>query len=66
MFTTFNQCLQQSKATKLQAKLFPCFADPARLSILQALRSGPVTVTEIIAATGMSQSNTSNPLRCRF
>lgn len=49
---------------QLQAKLFRGFGDPARLAILQSLQSGPMTVTEIVTATGMSQSNTSNHLRC--
>lgn len=53
-----------AEAVQLQAKLFRGFGDPARLGILQALRGRPLTVTEIVAATGMSQSNTSNHLRC--
>lgn len=53
-----------SEGVHLQAKLFRGFADPARLSILLVLQNGPMTVTEIVAATGMSQSNTSNHLGC--
>jgi len=53
-----------AEGVQLQAKLFRGFGDPARLAILQALQSGPMTVTEIVAATGMSQSNTSNHLGC--
>ncbi len=53
-----------SEGVHLQAKLFRGFADPARLSILQVLQGGTKTVTEIVAATGMSQSNTSNHLGC--
>jgi DNA-binding transcriptional ArsR family regulator len=48
----------------LKAKLFRGFSDPSRLSILEALRNGPLTVSEIIAATGLSQSNVSNHLGC--
>ncbi len=48
----------------LKAKLFRGFSDPSRLSILEALRNGPLTVGEIVAATGLSQSNTSNHLGC--
>jgi DNA-binding transcriptional ArsR family regulator len=51
-------------AIKLQAKLFRGFGDPARLAILAALQDGPCTVTGIVAATGLSQSNASNHLRC--
>lgn len=48
----------------LKAKLFRGFSDASRLSILEALRARPLTVSEIIKATGLSQSNTSNHLRC--
>ena len=48
----------------LRAKLFRGFADPSRLAILDALRKGPMVVGEIVAATGLSQSNTSNHLAC--
>ncbi|MFO7624776.1 MAG: metalloregulator ArsR/SmtB family transcription factor [Anaerolineales bacterium] len=53
-----------TQATTLKAKLFRGFADPSRLSILEALRDKPLTVTKIIAATGLSQSNVSNHLSC--
>ena len=52
------------KAVDLQAKLFRGFGDPSRLAILEALREGPLTVSEIVEATGLSQSNTSNHLGC--
>lgn len=48
----------------IQAKLFRGFADPSRLSILEALRSGPLTVSEVVTITGLSQPNTSNHLGC--
>jgi DNA-binding transcriptional ArsR family regulator len=48
----------------LQAKLFRGFADPSRLSILETLREGEMTVTEIVEATELSQSNISNHLAC--
>lgn len=54
----------QTQAIALKAKLFRGFSDPSRLSILNALRAGPLTVTEIVEATGLSQSNASNHLRC--
>lgn len=49
---------------QMQSKLFRGFGDPARLTILQALRAGPKTVTDIVTATQLSQPNTSNHLRC--
>lgn len=48
----------------LKAKLFRGFGDPSRLSILEALRGGPLTAGEIVTATGLSQSNASNHLGC--
>lgn len=55
---------QAVDATSLKAKLFRGFADPSRLSILEALRGGPTTVSALVAATGLSQSNVSNHLSC--
>jgi DNA-binding transcriptional ArsR family regulator len=52
------------KALALQAKLFRGFSDPSRLSILEALRAGPLTVGEIVQTTGLTQSNVSNHLSC--
>jgi DNA-binding transcriptional ArsR family regulator len=48
----------------LQAKLFRGLSDPSRLAILEALREEPQTVTDIVASTGLSQSNVSNHLGC--
>ena len=58
------QIVANAESVQLQSKMFRGFGDPARLNILQVLRNGPITVTEIVASTGMSQSNTSNHLRC--
>ena len=54
----------QATVTDLKAKLFRGFADPSRLAILEALRAGPLTVTDIVASTGLSQPNASNHLGC--
>lgn len=51
-------------ALSLKAKLFRGFSDPSRLSILEALKAQPLHVTDLVAATGMSQSNVSNHLSC--
>src|SRR5215207_7481776 len=53
-----------SQATALKAKLFRGFSDPSRLAILETLCAGPRTVTELVEATGLSQSNASNHLAC--
>ncbi len=52
------------KISELRAKLFRGFADPSRLAILEALRGGALTVSEIVEATGLTQSNVSNHLSC--
>jgi DNA-binding transcriptional ArsR family regulator len=52
------------KSIEIQAKLFRGLSDPSRLSILETLRNGAVTVSEIVEATGLSQSNVSNHLGC--
>ena len=56
--------LRALSALDVQAKLFRGLADPSRLSILEALRAGPLSVGEIVSATGLSQPNASNHLRC--
>jgi len=56
--------LTNAQAIDLQAKLFRGFSDSSRLSILNELRGGALTVTEIVERTGLSQPNTSNHLGC--
>ncbi len=48
----------------LKAKLFRGLADGSRLAILEALREGERTVSEIVAHTGLSQPNVSTHLAC--
>src|SRR5205823_5495844 len=55
---------RRSVSLEVKATLFRGFGDPSRLGILDALRGGPLTVTEIVAATGLSQPNVSNHLAC--
>ena len=54
----------QQQQTQLTAKLFRGFSDTNRLTILRMLRTGPQTVSDIVAATGLSQPNVSNHLGC--
>lgn len=54
----------QKQAIQLKAKLFRGFADSSRLTILETLRNSPMTVSEIVTMTGLSQSNVSNHLGC--
>lgn len=53
-----------NQGVNLKAKLFDGFSDPSRLSILEALHNGPMNVSEIVQATGLSQSNVSNHMSC--
>jgi ArsR family transcriptional regulator, cadmium/lead-responsive transcriptional repressor len=52
------------QAVTLKAKLYRGLSDPSRLSILEVLRDGPLTVSEVVEKTGLSQSNVSNHLSC--
>lgn len=54
----------QDLSLTLKAKLFRGLADPSRLAILDALRDGEKTVSELVVATGLSQPNASAHLAC--
>jgi ArsR family transcriptional regulator, cadmium/lead-responsive transcriptional repressor len=54
----------QDVSLGLKAKLYRGLADPSRLAILEALRGGEKTVSELVAATGLSQPNASAHLAC--
>lgn len=56
--------VQHDFALTLKAKLFRGLADPSRLAIVEALRSGEKTVSEVVEATGLSQPNASGHLAC--
>ena len=47
----------------LVAERLRALAEPARLQILNELRSGEHTVTELVEATGLGQANVSKHLR---
>ncbi len=48
----------------VKAKLFRGLSDQSRLTILETLRDKPLTVTEIVERTGLTQPNVSNHLGC--
>lgn len=48
----------------VRAKFFRGLADPSRLALLLALRTGEKTVSMLSEETGLSQSNVSNHLAC--
>lgn len=48
--------------TELIAQRFRCLAEPMRIALLDRLRDGEATVTELTHATGASQQNVSKHL----
>lgn len=56
--------IANSTNLSVKATFFRGFGDPSRLKILETLRSGAITVGEIVKATELSQSNVSNHLGC--
>jgi DNA-binding transcriptional ArsR family regulator len=48
---------------ELIAHRFKALSEPARLQILNALRSGEMTVTELMEKTGLGQANASKHLQ---
>ncbi len=44
------------------ARLFAVLSEPSRLVLLQALHDGPLTVSELVEASGMKQANVSKHL----
>ena len=54
----------QDLSLTLKAKLFRGLGDSSRLAILEALRVGEKTVSELVEATGLSQPNASAHLAC--
>jgi len=54
----------QDLSLALKAKLFRGLADPSRLAIIEALRPGEHSVSEIVLETGLSQPNVSAHLHC--
>ena len=54
----------QNLSITLKAKLFRGLSDPSRLAILDVLRFGEKTVSEVVAATKLSQPNASAHLSC--
>ena len=44
------------------ARLFAVLSESSRLALLQALHNGPLTVNELVEASGMKQANVSKQL----
>lgn len=50
----------------LVAQRFKALAEPARLSILQAMRGGERTVSQLVEETGLGQANVSKHLQLLY
>lgn len=48
---------------ELVAERFKALAEPARLSILNCLRAGEMTVSDVVEETGLGQANVSRHLQ---
>jgi DNA-binding transcriptional ArsR family regulator len=59
-----NDVSIQLQKLGLKAKLFRGLGDSTRLSILECLREGEKTTSQIVTETRQSQSNISNHLSC--
>lgn len=55
-----------SDLLRLIAERFKALAEPARLEILDALRNGEMTVSELVEATGLGQANVSKHLQMLY
>ncbi len=56
--------MKTNKDLVARAKFYRGFSDPARLSIVETLIDGPLTVSDIVKKTKLNQSNVSNHLSC--
>ena len=55
-----------SDLLRLIAERFKALAEPARLEILNALRDGEMTVSDLVDATGLGQANVSKHLQLLY
>jgi len=58
----YGQCIVD--VVDLRTVLFHGLSDPSRQRIIDLLRGGSLRVTDVVAATGLSQSNASTHLAC--
>lgn len=56
--------LSMSRPPELRAILFRGFSDPRRLAIVEQLAEGERRVSDVVAATGLSQPSVSTHLGC--
>lgn len=60
--STMVKTLPDDTMIAQMARTFRTMGDESRLKILRALMSGPITVSQIVEATGQSQANVSKHL----
>ena len=58
-----REFIMTPKVLELIAARFKVLAEPARLQILQSLRTGERTVTDLVDETGLGQANLSKHLQ---
>src|SRR3974390_975931 len=61
MSTGKKKALSPDQLTAV-ARLFSVLSEPSRLALLQALQTGPLSVSELILRCGMKQANVSKHL----
>ena len=54
--------MRQQETLEAVGQLFGVLSEPSRLMLLQTLHYGPLTVTDLVEATGMQQANVSKHL----
>ena len=64
MMTAPPLSIESKTKLDLTAKLFRGLADPSRLALLLALRDEERCVSDLVVATGLTQSNVSGHLTC--
>lgn len=60
---TVNNRAMTPELLQLVAERFKALAEPARLQILNSMREGELTVSELVEATGLGQANVSKHLQ---
>lgn len=58
------RAVKPTAVSALHAQLFHGFSDRSRLAIVEALRAGERRVSDVVAATGLTQPNVSMHLAC--
>ena len=64
-FSLYNRCMMKLDAIQLErvANMFRAFSEASRLAILQELKSGERSVSDIVDALPTSQANVSKQLK---